>query len=208
MKTQRSKTVAETEIQRDVDALCLGTKIRSLRRKRGLTLREVSDLSGLSKSLLSQIENDNSAPPIPTLVRIAKSLGVTVGYFFRDSDNHHRISVVRKNTRREAVQLPHNRPQGAGYRYYPLAHPIIHQRMEPFWVRFEKCGEGGGSFYQHAGEEFLYINEGALEFKSEGERIVLEPGDSLYFKSDIPHMVRKLGKAPASAVAVIYTPND
>ena len=54
----------DSEIQREVDALCLGAKIRKLRQRRGMTLQEVSILSGLSKSLLSQIENDASAPPL------------------------------------------------------------------------------------------------------------------------------------------------
>ena len=208
MKIQRSKSVSETEIQRDVDALCLGAKIRKLRQRRGLTLQEVSDLSGLSKSLLSQIENETSAPPIPTLVRIAKSLGVTIGHFFQDTDNRQQVSVVRKDKRPETIKLPHNRPRQSGYRYFSLANPVINQHMEPFWVRFEDRGEGGGTFYQHAGEEFLYVNEGSLEFKSERERVVLSPGDSLYFKSGIPHMVRNLGDTPASAIAVIYTPNE
>ena len=191
-----------------MDALCLGAKIRKLRQRRGLTLQEVSDLSGLSKSLLSQIENETSAPPIPTLVRIAKSLGVTIGHFFQDTDKRQQVSVVRKNTRRETEKLPHNRPRQSGYRYFSLANPIINQHMEPFWIRFEKCGESSGTFYQHTGEEFLYVNEGQLVFKSEGERIVLSPGDSLYFKSGIPHMVQNLSDTPASAIAVMYTPDD
>ncbi len=190
-----------------MDALCLGAKIRKLRQRRGLTLQDVSDLSGLSKSLLSQIENETSAPPIPTLVRIAKSLGVTIGHFFQDTDHRQQVSVMRKDARPETIKLPHNRPRQSGYRYFSLANPIINQHMEPFWVRFEESG-GGGTFYQHAGEEFLYVNEGRLEFKSEGERIVLSPGDSLYFKSGIPHMVSSLGDTPASAIAVIYTPNE
>ncbi|MEJ2156981.1 MAG: cupin domain-containing protein [Desulfobacteraceae bacterium] len=205
---QQNSTISDTEIQRDVDALCLGSKIRKLRKMRGLTLQEVSDLSGLSKSLLSQIENETSAPPIPTLVRIARSLGVTIGHFFKETDHRQRVSVVRKHSRQETAKLPHNRPRQSGYRYFSLAHPVIDQHMEPFWVRFESREESEGTFYQHSGEEFLYVYEGQLEFKSEGERILLMPGDSLYFKSDLPHAVRNLGDDPASAVAVIYTPRE
>lgn len=204
----RAKSDTDTEIQHEVDALCLGAKIRKLRQRRSMTLQEVSNISGLSKSLLSQIENENSAPPIPTLVRIAKALGVKIGHFFRETSSRQHISVVRKNARREAVKLPHNRPQRSGYRYIPLAHPIIDQHMEPFWVRFEPSANSETSYYQHAGEEFLYVQEGKLEFKSESERIVITAGDSLYFKSSIPHMVKNLGQTRASALAVIYTPSE
>ena len=205
---QRSHIVSDSDIRRDVDALCLGEKIRKLRKRRGMTLQGVSDISGLSKSLLSQIENETSAPPIPTLVRIARSLGVTIGYFFQDTDNRQQLSVVRENDRRETVRLPHNRPKQSGYRYFSLANPVINQHMEPFWVRFESRAESSGTFYQHPGEEFLYVHEGRLEFKTEGDSIVLTPGDSLYFKSGIPHMVQNVGEEPAYAVAVIYTPEE
>lgn len=205
---QRSHIVSDSDIRRDVDALCLGEKIRKLRKRRGMTLQEVSDISGLSKSLLSQIENETSAPPIPTLVRIARSLGVTIGYFFQDADNRQQLSVVRENDRRETVRLPHNRPKQSGYRYFSLAHPVINQHMEPFWVRFESRAESSGTFYQHPGEEFLYVHEGRLEFKTEGDSIILTPGDSLYFKSGIPHMVQNVGEDPAYAIAVIYTPKE
>lgn len=71
LNTSESKTLKDSEVQREVDSLCLGTKILKLRQRRSMTLQEVSILSGLSKSLLSQIENDASAPPLTTLIRFA-----------------------------------------------------------------------------------------------------------------------------------------
>lgn len=207
MNTNESKTLKDTEIQREVDSLCLGTKIRKLRQRRNMTLQEVSILCGLSKSLLSQIENDASAPPLTTLIRIAKALGVKIGYFFRDQLSEQRISVVRRADRREAARLPHNRPQSMGYRYLSLAHPIVNQHMEPFWVKFEPQQQKECTFYQHSGEEFLYIQEGHLIFESGERAITLGPGDSLYFDSNIPHLVKNVDRTPASAIAVIYTPD-
>ncbi len=207
MNTSESKTLKDSEVQREVDSLCLGTKIRKLRQRRSMTLQEVSILSGLSKSLLSQIENDASAPPLTTLIRIAKALGVKIGYFFRDQLSEQRISVVRRTDRQEAANLPHNRPPSMGYRYIPLAHPIVNQHMEPFWVTFEPRQRQGYTFYQHPGEEFLYIQEGHLIFESAERAITLGPGDSLYFDSNLPHLVKNVDRTPASAVAVIYTPD-
>ena len=203
----KSKALSEPEIQSEVDALCLGSKIRKLRQRRSLTLQDVSELSGLSKSLLSLIENDASAPPIPTLLRIAKALGVQIGYFFRQESDVQRISVVRKDARQEAARLPHNRPRRLGYRYIPLAQPLANQHMEPFWVRIEPRSENDETYFQHSGEEFLYVQEGRLEFKGGGQTIIIESGDSLYFESSMPHLVRNLGVSPASALAIIYTPD-
>jgi transcriptional regulator with XRE-family HTH domain len=186
----------------------LGAKIRRLRRRRGMTLQEVSILSGLSKSLLSQIENETSAPPLTTLIRIAKALGVNIGYFFREKRDEQRISVVRRADRQVAAKLPHNRPENMGYRYIPLTHPIMHQHMEPFWVRFEPRKQREHAYYQHPGEEFLYIQEGHLMFECSERTIALGPGDSLYFDSSMPHLVKNQDATPASAIAVIYTPDD
>lgn len=207
LNTSESKTLKDSEVQREVDSLCLGTKIRKLRQRRSMTLQEVSILSGLSKSLLSQIENDASAPPLTTLIRIAKALGVKIGYFFRDHLSEQRISVVRQADRQEAAKLPHNRPQNMGYRYISLAHPIVNQHMEPFWVKFESRQQMEYTYYQHPGEEFLYIQEGHLIFESGERAITLGPGDSLYFDSNMPHLVKNVDHRPASAIAVIYTPD-
>lgn len=203
-----TKSQMEADVQREVDSLCLGAKIRKLRQRRNLTLREVSELSGLSKSLLSQIENEASAPPIPTLIRIAKALGAKIGDFFQETMEDQRISVVRKASRQRTVKLPHNRPERLGYHYTPLAHPVINQHMEPFWIDFEPRQNSEKHYYQHAGEEFLYVQSGKLEFEFGDQTIVIEPGDSLYFKSNIPHTIRSMSRQPASAIAVMYAPDE
>ncbi len=205
MKTEAQ---SDKEIQREVDSLQLGAKIRKLRHRRSLTLQDVSALSGLSKSLLSQIENEASAPPITTLVRIAKALGVQIGYFFRHETSVQRISVVRKHAQQEAAMGPHSRSQKLGYRYIPLATPLANQHMEPFLIRFDPNTESADSYFRHSGEEFIYVHEGRLEFKGGDQTIVMETGDSLYFESSMPHMVRNTASTPASALAVIFTPDD
>lgn len=208
MKTNTSEMAAAREIQQEVDALRLGNKIRNLRQRRNLTLQHVSDLTGLSKSLLSQIENDNTVPPIATLVRIAKALGVTIGYFFKESQPDKRISFVPRDQRYRLLGMPHSRTDNLGYLYQALSHPLANQHMEPFWVEFLPRSSEETTFYQHAGEEFIYLQEGILEFQGAGRTIVLEPGDCLYFDAGIPHAARSLNNRKAGAIAVIYAPDD
>jgi len=208
VKPNNPKQKHDQDIQREIDALCLGAKIRKLRHRRSLTLQDVSDLTGLSKSLLSQIENETSAPPIPTLVRIARALGVKISHFFKEKSSDQRISVVRRHAWQETEKLPHNRPKKLGYRYVSLSNPVVDQQMEPFWVQIEPREGSESTYYQHSGEEFLYVQEGTLEFEGADQTIVVDAGDSLYFKSSMPHMVRNIGKKPASAIAVLYSPED
>lgn len=206
MNTEQDQK-SDLEIQREVEALSLGAKIRKLRQRRSLTLQEVSNICGLSKSLLSQIENEATAPPIATLVRIAKALGVTIGYFFKETQTAKRISVVRKHQRYQPDGLPHHRPEQLGYLYQALTRPIDHQKMEPFWVEFQPRNTGEVHSYYHVGQEFIHVQEGRLEFKAADQTIVLDPGDSLYFDSRIPHALRSLDNQPAKAVVVIYAPD-
>ena len=86
----------DSKVKEEVAALNLGNKIRNLRKQRALTLQEVSDLTGLSKPLLSQIENNIAAPPIATLIKISTALGVKISHFFRDQEMNDRIVVVKK----------------------------------------------------------------------------------------------------------------
>lgn len=208
MKTNIPETTAEQEIQQEVDALRLGNKIRNLRQRRNLTLQNVSDLTGLSKSLLSQIENENTVPPIATLVRIAKALGVTIGYFFKESQPDKRISFVPRDQRYRLLGMPHSRTDNLGYQYQALSHPLANQHMEPFWVEFFPRSGEETTFYQHTGEEFIYLQEGLLEFQGANRTIVLRPGDCLYFDASIPHAARSLNNQKAGAIAVIYAPDD
>jgi len=193
-------------IQDEVKALDLGTQVRQLRLRRSLTLQDVSDLTGLSKPLLSQIENHLAAPPIATLLKISKALGVNIGYFFQESNAGNRIAVVREEDRHPAMRRIYEEAATVGYSYESLAYPMLDKHMEPFLVEIEPRGEDELSFFNHRGEEFLFVMEGEVEFRGADQAISLKKGDSLYFDSTIPHALRGLRGKKAKVLAIIYTP--
>ena len=194
------------DIHNEVKALNLGSRIRRLRLKKGLTLKDISLLTGLSKPLLSQIENNNASPPIATLLKISKALGVTIGYFFQALESPDRIVLVRREDRNEIMRRIHEEASVVGYRYESLAYPRLDKHMEPFIVEVEPRGEKDLIFYNHSGEEFLFVLEGELEFRGSDKILVLEKGDSLYFDSHTPHALRGLNGKKASVLSVIYAP--
>ncbi|MBW2094164.1 MAG: cupin domain-containing protein [Deltaproteobacteria bacterium] len=199
--------MTDRDISADVKALNLGKQIRDMRLKRGLTLQNISDLTGLSKPLLSQIENDVTLPPIATLLKISKALGKHIGDFFQETvPNHKRIAVVRQEERKQTMRRLHEEAERIGYRYESLAYPMTDKRMEPFIVEIEPRDERNTPVYQHAGEEFLFVLEGEMEFRGDDQVIVLRAGDSLYFDSKIPHALRGLKGKKVRVLAVIYTP--
>jgi transcriptional regulator with XRE-family HTH domain len=204
---REEKSMAERDISVELKALNLGKQIREIRLKRGLTLQNISDRTGLSKPLLSQIENDVTLPPIATLLRISKALGKHIGDFFQVTvPDQKRIAVVRQEERKEAMRRLHEETERIGYRYESLAYPMSDKRMEPFIVEIEPREEKNTPVYQHAGEEFLFVLEGEMEFRGNDQVIVLRAGDSLYFHSKIPHALRGLRGEKAKVLAVIYAP--
>jgi len=197
----------DLNIKDEVAALNLGKKIRGLRTQQGLTLQVISDRTGLSKPLLSQIENNIAAPPIATLIKISNALGVKISHFFQDQTSEERIVVVRKDERHGLKKLSHHDHDysNIGYRYESLAYPMADKHMEPFIAEFAPHEKSKRFYNNHKGEEFLFVLEGRLEFRGGKTSHILEAGDSIYFDSSISHALGAI-KEPAKALVIVFTP--
>ena len=193
-------------INKKLKALAIGEKIRRIRQSKGLTLEDISQRTGLSKALISRIENEHVSPPIATLLRIAGALKVEISHFFTDHTSPYKVTVVRHHERSTTRDSVIAAGQDAGYTYELLAFKKDDKHMEPFIVEFDLKERDEVPMQQHKGEEFLHVLEGTLEFFTEDEVIVLEKGDSVYFDSGIPHGYRGLGDTPPKALVVVYAP--
>ncbi len=90
------------------------------------------------------------------------------------------------------------------YRYQSLAYNFIHKNAEPFLVFVDVEPAGAPEhFNSHPGQEFHYVLEGTLHVQLNRHELVLEPGDSLYFDSSVPHSLRALNDRPVKLIAVI-----
>jgi len=192
------------DVKEELKELNLGQKIKTLRQRKGLSLQQIAEKTNLSEPLLSQIEGEVVAPPVATLLKISKALNVNIGYFFQEEESGKSAVVVRKNERKQIFRRIHEDPSKIGYYYESLAYPKADKHMEPFQVKFEVKKKEDLIFFNHKGEEFLFVLEGQLEFNYENEIFTLEPGDSLYFDSGFPHAFRALGRKNALAIDVIY----
>jgi len=192
------------DVKEELKDLNLGLKIKNLRQRRGMTLQQVAEKASLSEPLLSQIESEVVAPPVATLLKISKALGVNIGYFFQDQETEKHAVIVPKNDRKKVFRRIHEDPSKVGYYYESLAYPKADKHMEPFHVTFEVKKKEDLLFFTHKGEEFIYVLDGQLEFNYENETYSLGPGDSLYFDSSLPHAFRAVGKKNATVIDVIY----
>jgi len=191
------------DIKHEVKKLHIGKKARDLRKRAGLVLEDLSRRTGLSKPLLSQIEREVISPPIATLLKISRALDVSIGFFFQDGDPEEQVVVVRRDESK-VIDSRHFGREESGYYYEALAYKKSKKYMEPFLVEFKKKRADQLSYFSHEGEEFIYLLEGTLEFRTENQQYILHPGDSLYFESSIPHAYRALERKNARALTVVY----
>jgi transcriptional regulator with XRE-family HTH domain len=188
----------------EVIELNIGQKVRKLRQEQRQTLQGLSELSGLSKPLLSQIENNQVIPPIATLLKIAKGLKVGIHYFFEEEGDRQKYVLLRSSTARPSRRRAGNDAPQA-YLYHSLAPGLRKKSMEPFLVEFEPGEWDDSLLYSHEGEEFIYLLHGELEFHYGRQVMVLAPGDSIYYDSAEVHGFVAMGSEKARAVAVLFS---
>jgi transcriptional regulator with XRE-family HTH domain len=194
----------QEKIKQEIREMKLGEKVRGLRQEQRLTLQALADITGLSKPLLSQIENDQVTPPIATLLKIAKGLKVGIHFFFEEAGDRQKFVLTRGEQSGGSQRRP-GKDSAQGYMYRPLAPGMRQKKVEPFLVEFEQRAWDSTLFYSHEGVEFLYILDGELEFHYADEVMRLLPGDSIYYESSEPHGYVSVGSIRARAVAVLYT---
>ncbi len=173
-----------------------GPRIRTLRNRARLTLRQLAELAGLSPSFLSSIEQGKGNPSLGALRRIAEALGTTTQELFGTRAGRRR--VVRPADR---VPLETRDPS---MRLELLARGAEH--LQPHLVTIPPGG-GSGDSYTHAGEEFLFVLEGTIEVVlDEIEVHVLEQGDAITFPSDVAHRLANPGTTTARALWINTPP--
>jgi transcriptional regulator with XRE-family HTH domain len=181
----------------------LGNRVRQTRTARAITLEQLAHLTGFTTSYLSKIENRRKVPPIATLARIARALEVDIAYFFdgERSPSNQSVSVVRAGERQPVIRGG----TSFGYDYEGLAHTNRNKHMEPFIFTFPKS-ISGDVWFEHEGEEFVFVLSGRVEFEAGNRAWMLQAGDSLYMDSSIPHRGRSIGDE-ARALVIIFQPD-
>ncbi|WP_274571040.1 helix-turn-helix domain-containing protein [Neisseria leonii] len=176
---QDTQPVSETSI--DV----LSQKIKLLRRRAQLTLKQLSLRSGISVSTLSKIENGRLSPTYEKIAALAYGLSVDVGELFRLPG--HETHLGRRSISSSATSLVHDtRP----YRYTVLHNDLAHKRFIPLLatVKAHERHEFPKTLHRHHGEEFIYVLSGQITLLTDlYAPQTLNPGDSCYFDSGMGH---------------------
>jgi transcriptional regulator with XRE-family HTH domain len=179
----------------------LGKKVQQYRIDRGLTLQELAEKTGYTKGYLSKIENSEKAPPVSTVINLAKALNISISEIFGETNGSSPICIVKKAERRVIAR------DGSvfGYAYQTLAHRFLNKKMEPYFLTIPQAPKENVLF-QHKGEELVFVLEGSFKFFYGEKEFIVEEGDCMYFDSSIPHYPVCQGDKEAKCLIVIYTP--
>ncbi len=185
----------------------VGEKIRGLRIEKELSVEEVAKRSGISESNIAKIEDNEILPPLGNIVSLAKAFGVEVGDLFGDSADSP-FCIVRGDDREKVSRFNSLERTSSGYSYESLGHQKKNRHMEPFLVTLSPTETPQVETNHHIGEEIIFVLEGKVEVKILDHTDILNPGDSIYYDSNMPHIVSCHGDKPATILAVIYAKDE
>lgn len=198
--SEMTRETSEQTIQRALSSYELGQKLRQLRLRKKIALTDLGKHTGLSPSMLSQLETGKMIPTLPTLARIAMVFDVGLEHFFDDRKRKKMFNVVRAA---ERIRFPERADAPIpAYFFECLAYSAQGKGIQAYLAQFPPLDGKQKHEHFHEGSEFLYIVEGTLSIHLQDEDHQLEAGDSVYFDSSEPHAYRGLGPEGCKAVVI------
>lgn len=194
LKTRRTNASRKMALERYI-----GSILRQARNEQSLTIADVAELAGLSRGMVSKIENGQVATSLDSLARMTGALGLTLSQLFRDYDSPEgSAQLVKSGEGLEVVR----RGTRNGHTYHLLAYNRGHQKnFEPFLISMDDESEAFPTF-QHDGMQFIHMLEGRIAYRHGSHVYALEPGDSFTFDARVPHGPERLVEVPIRFIAV------
>jgi quercetin dioxygenase-like cupin family protein len=178
----------------------IGRRVRKLREEKGLSLDELSKLTGFEVEILASIEADKIQPQLGTAIKLSKALDSAFSRLVSGVGDK-LYSVTRKANQKVVSRSTSRKGSKQVYTYKSLAPEVKGRHMEALIVQLEENPEKKRSV--HDGEEFIYVLSGQVVLDIGEDTYQLEPGDSAYYLSTTPHLIAsKSGKA--TILAVLY----
>ncbi|WP_409275911.1 helix-turn-helix domain-containing protein [Neobacillus sp. SCS-31] len=171
----------------------IGSKIRSIRKRKNITIAQICEGTGLSKGFISNVENNNTSPSINTLQTIANFLKVPLPYLLLEKDKQ--MTVIRKNERQvmtsneSEMKVEHLASRG-GLSIRVVEFPL---------------GASTGGKNAHEGEECHLVLKGKILAEQGEESYIMEEGDTFSWCASVPHYVKNIGDDVAKVLIAVYT---
>lgn len=175
----------------------LSGRVRELRRRHGWTLDELAERSGVSRSMLSQIERGRANPTVGIAVRIAAALGAPIGDLLEAAPRTRRIETIRAG---DAAAVYRDDGQVLLRTLSPLH---LERDVELYELTLAPGAALDSAAHFRGTREVLSVARGQLEVTSGADRVELESGDSAHYPSDITHTIGNVGADTAVAYMLV-----
>ncbi|MCR5046789.1 MAG: XRE family transcriptional regulator [Treponema sp.] len=179
-----------------------GEKLRSVRERKGYTLKVVAQRAGVSESLVSQIERNRVSPAIDTLLALAEVLDINLEFLFEEYRKKHPVEIIRADDRRSVDE--------DGVRYEEIVHPNSDDgshMMESYLITIPPHSQTHRGSYGHIGRETGFVLSGEGELHYEKNVYPIKTGDGISFSAGAPHVLVNNGDVDLKAVWTV-TPSQ
>lgn len=178
----------------------IAENLKRLREEKALSLKDVSMLTDVSKSMLGQIERCEVNPTVSTVWKIANGLKISFTQFMSMPEAD--FEIVDKS------QVPPLVEDGGKIRIFPVFPFDSTTRFETYSMEIEESGYLSSEAHQQGTQEFITVFSGELTININGEDFVVAMGNSIRFKADSPHIYKNTDDTICSLSMVIYYPNQ
>ncbi len=177
-----------------------GEKIRTVREKKGLTLKSVAQQAGVSESLVSQIERNKVSPAIDTLLTLADVLDINLEFLFEEYHKTRPVDVIHKDERRQITE------GDILYEEIASVKSDGQNSLETYEITVPPGAQTHRGSYGHLGREIGYILEGKCRLQYENYVYDLKAGDSVSFSASAPHVLFNTGDTNVRAIWTVTPP--
>ncbi len=195
--TSKSSAIAKPHEVVDPISGQISQRVKLLRQQRGWSLEQLATASGVSKSMLSQIERNQANPTLAVTCKIAQAFGMSLAEFVEMPSASSAIHVIRADDREhlyrsdEAVEIRTLSPLN------------LEKDVEFYQVRLKAGGALKSAAHYQGTREFLTVEQGKVRVQSSNDSAELAKGDSTTYRADVPHAIENVGKGEATVFLVV-----
>ncbi len=178
----------------------LGGRVRAMRTERGWSLQQLADTSGVSRSMLSQIERNEANPTVMVGLAIARALGASLDELVSTAPDSSPLEVVRGDDPANVYRADES------CRLRTLSPLSAHRELEFYEIELPSGGELRSAPHFAGTHEFLTLHEGEVTIEAGDHSARLQAGDSVSYPADVPHAIVNVGDSPALAFLIDTVP--
>lgn len=175
----------------------LGARVKQLRSEKGWSLETLANASGVSRSMLSQIEREQANPTLAVTLRIAHAFEIDLSELINIANATTTLNVIRANDRTFHYRSDKN------CKIRTLSPLNLEKDVEFYEVQLKRSGALNSQAHFEGTREFLTVEQGQVEVTSGEESDLLERGDSANYRADIPHAIVNKGRGTATLFLVV-----